>query len=342
MAAAIDGHAVRSAAKDGVAEPRPHVFPRIAGVKSMKPFQDNARPRSQYSPASNGADGTFFGGGILFAFFCLSLVLVFWSPLVSLFRLALQSDNCTHILLVPFVSLFLIYLDRRRVFQNLKSSYLCGTLVFLAGAGVYLVSRESLPQITLSFVVILIAGFIFCFGATAFRKAIFPLLFLVLMVPLTGVVLDKVEYSLQAGSATMAYQLFRLLSVPVMQDHFVLQLPGFAIQVAKECSSIRSSLALFITALLAAHLYLRKPWTRFILVAVTVPLSVFKNAVRIVTLCVLAIHVNAGFLTGNLHRDGGVVFYAGALLILGALLQVLRSAEKNGTRSPDDLLPLTQ
>jgi hypothetical protein len=39
-------------------------------------------------------------------------------------------------------------------------------------------------------------------------------------------------------------------------------------------------------------------------------------------------HVDPGFLSGNLHRDGGVVFYLMALIILGAVLQVLRSAEK--------------
>ena len=312
----------------------------------MKPFQDNARLRSQFSPASKGADRALLGGGILFAFFCLSLVLAFWPPLVSLFHLALQNDYCTHILFVPAVSASLIYLNRRRIFHGRKSSYVAGILILLAGAGLYRLAAKQLqiplstaclPQTVLLFVLSVIAGFICCFGGTVLRKATFPLLFLLLMVPLPTVALNKLIYLLQVGTSAIACQLFHMLGVPVFRDRFVFELPGFAVEVAKECSSIRSSLALFITGLLAAHLYLRKPWARFILVAITVPLAVFKNAVRIVTLCVLAIHVNPSFLIGKLHRNGGVVFYAGALLILGALLQLLRSAEKHG---PSDLLPL--
>ena len=40
-----------------------------------------------------------------------------------------------------------------------------------------------------------------------------------------------------------------------------------------------------------------------------VPLSVGKNALRIFTLSMLAIHVDPSFLTGRLHREGGVVFF---------------------------------
>jgi exosortase len=274
---------------------------------------------------------------ILFASYCLSLGVILWSPLVSLFHLALQNDYCTHILLILPISVFLVWLDRKRIFLDLRSSYILGALVFVLGAGLYLLaarpsrtalSSDSLSQIVLAFVLLLIAGFVFCFGGTAFRRASFPLLFLVLLVPLPPMMLNKVIYFLQAGSALIAYQLFHLFAVPVFHDHFTLQLPEFTIQVAKECSSIRSSLALFITGLLAAHLYLRKPWTRLVLVALTIPLSVFKNALRIVTLSILAIRFDPGFLTGKLHRDGGIVFYLIALVIIGAVLQILRSTEK--------------
>lgn len=270
-----------------------------------------------------------------FALFCCCLVVFFRDGLVSLFDLALHNDYSTHILLILPISVFFVWLDRKKIFLELRSSYVLGALIFLLGASLYLGARDSQPlsgdslsQTTAAFVLLLIAGFIFCFGGAAFRRASFPLLFLFLLIPLPPVMLNKVTYFLQAGSTRIAYQLFHLLGVPVFQDHFSLQLPEFTIRVAKECSSIRSSLALFLTGLLAARLYLRKPWARAVLVAITIPLSVFKNAVRIVTLSILAIRVDPGFLTGKLHRDGGIVFYVMALVLLGAVLQILRSTEK--------------
>lgn len=270
---------------------------------------------------------------ILFISFCVCIFIFFWSSLVSLFHLALQNDYCTHILIVPFISMFLVCLDRHRIFRSLESSYIWGTLFLVVGAGLYIESHDSLSVIILSFVASVMAGFFFCFGGTAFKSSAFPLCFLLLMVPLPAVALDRVIYFLQAGSVAIANQLFGLLSVPVARDHFTLQLPGFTVEVAKECSSIRSSMALLITGLLAAHLFLQRPWTRFVLVALTIPLAVFKNAVRIVTLCMLAMHVDPAFMAGDLHRDGGIVFYGVALAIFCGALQLLRFAEKRASRT---------
>lgn len=233
------------------------------------------------------------------------------------------------------ISVLLVFLNGKRIFRTLTHSYFWSGLLVLAGTAAYLVAKESellssggrLSVTMLSFVMLVIAGFLVSFGSTAARRAVFPLGFLFLMVPLPPEILGRIIYFLQVGSTATAYSLFHLFAVPVFRDQFVLQLPQFSIQVAAECSSIRSSLALFITGLLIAYLYLRKPWTRAVLVALTVPLSVLKNGVRIVTLCMLAMDVNPGFLTGRLHHEGGIVFFLFALLILGGVLRVLRWAE---------------
>lgn len=302
----------------------------------MTTFLDNARSRSQSIRVSTPRDGLFVSRAVAFALFCSFLIFAFWSQLVSLVDMALNTDYCTHILLIPFISTFLVCLDKKRIFQDFKSSYISGTLLLLVGAGLYWVAghprpstlNDYLTRAVLSFVLLVVAGFILCFGGAASRKASFPLSFLLLMVPLPSAVLTSTIYFLQTGSTAIAYYLFHLLAVPVFRDHFTLQLPQFTIHIAKECSSIRSSLAFFITALLAANLFLRKRWTRVVLVAISVPLSVLKNGVRIVTLSVLAIRVDPRFLTGKLHQRGGILFYLLVLLILGVLLQALRWAEK--------------
>lgn len=302
----------------------------------MRQLADSYGQRAE-AAASFPTDDMVLRRTIVFAAIGLVSIAVFRHSLVALFHLALQNDYCTHILLVPFISIFLVYLHRERIFGRLASSYACAALAACAGAILYFTalrgmhfssSDNALSLIIASFILLIFAAFYLCFGATAFRQATFPLVFLLLMIPLPPTILDRLIYFLQSGSTAIAYELFRIFSVPVLRDHFVLVLPGFSIEVARECSSIRSSLALFIAALLAAHLYLRKPWTRIVLVAVAIPLSVFKNAVRIVTLCMLSMHVDPGFLYGRLHHEGGIVFYGSALLILGLALHALRRAEK--------------
>jgi len=57
------------------------------------------------------------------------------------------------------------------------------------------------------------------------------------------------------------------------------------------------------------------------------PLAIIKNGIRITTLTLLSVYVDPGFLSGNLHRDGGVVFFLLALVILAPILLLLQNSE---------------
>jgi len=122
--------------------------------------------------------------------------------------------------------------------------------------------------------------------------------------------------------------LLRLLNVPVFKQGFTLQLPTLSVEVAEQCSGIRSSLALLITTLLVGEFVLDSVWRKWVLVASIVPILILKNGVRIVAVCLLTIYVDRGFLHGWLHTSGGIVFYILGLVILIPIIAALRSSEK--------------
>ena len=212
-----------------------------------------------------------------------------------------------------------------------------GVAVVLSGMILYwLAARGPIPQEghwplsveTLALLFVWAGVFLLCYGFDAARAAAFPLLFLLLMVPLPDVILDRVIHALQVGSTEITYLIFQAVGIPVLRDGFLLSLPGVTIEVAKECSSIRSSVALFITCLLAAHLYLRTGWKMLLFACLSFPLSILKNGVRIATLTLLAIYVNPSFLKGRLHHDGGFVFFLLALLLLWPVFLWLERSDK--------------
>jgi exosortase/archaeosortase family protein len=84
---------------------------------------------------------------------------------------------------------------------------------------------------------------------------------------------------------------------------------------------------LLVTTMVLAQLLLRSPWRKALLICMAVPLSVAKNGLRIFTIAMLGTRVDPKFLTGKLHRDGGIVFFTIALLATFALLWVLRRGE---------------
>jgi exosortase/archaeosortase family protein len=111
--------------------------------------------------------------------------------------------------------------------------------------------------------------------------------------------------------------------------------------VADACSGIRSGIALILTALLAGHMFLRSPWKKALLVAAVLPIAVLKNGLRIVSLSLLAIHVDPGILAGRLHNDGGIAFFLLALTLLLPILGLLRRWDSGSRlRGATTLAPL--
>jgi exosortase len=270
--------------------------------------------------------------------------LAFFRTLSALVQYSRHDESSSHIILIPFVAFFLLYVERQRVFSITRTSVVSGIGLALGGVILlWLASRSPSPQVgdwslslqTLSVILVWGGGFLLCYGFPALRAAAFPLLFLLLMVPLPVVILDRVIRTLQEGSTDIAYFLFQAVGTPVVRHGFQLTVPGVTIEVAKECSSIRSSIALFITCLLAAHLYLRTGWKMWLLVLLSFPLAVIKNGIRIATLTLLSIYVDPRFLTGSLHHQGGFVFFFLALLILlPVFLWLERSDNPRNSQSP--------
>ncbi|MFV2082609.1 MAG: archaeosortase/exosortase family protein, partial [bacterium] len=94
------------------------------------------------------------------------------------------------------------------------------------------------------------------------------------------------------------------------------------------CSGIRSSIGLLITVLIASHLFLKRFFTKALLVTTIIPFVLIKNGIRITTLTLLAVYVDKSYLTDSfLHKSGGVVFFAIALLLMFPILIYLRWLE---------------
>ena len=246
--------------------------------------------------------------------------------------------------MVPLLSAYIVYL-KRWVFSEAHFSFFPG-LSLLVTAALLLWTAHShirgddirLAVQVVALVLLWISGFILFYGVSVARAAAFPLLFLFLMTPLPDFVIDKAIFSLQAGSTIVATWLFRLLKVPAWREGFILHLPSINLEVAKECSGIRSSVVLLITTLLVGQFVLRSFWGKSLLVLSIVPVVILKNGVRIVTIALLTMYVDRRFLHGWLHQSGGIVFYLLGLLTLVPILILLKRVELSRSVSSNGVL----
>jgi exosortase len=265
-------------------------------------------------------------------------LVVGWHSLFSTLVLALRVDEYTHLLLIVPISVSLIFSERDLL--KLAPGPAVGLGSFLLIAAILIgVFSHTISQIDvelsfnmLAIVIWWIGSFVLCFGSHVARLFLFPLCFLFWLVPIPAPLLEKIVAIWQHGSAISASLLFSALGIPNTQDGVMLSIPGLNLEVAQECSSLRSSLMLIVTSMVLAQLFLRSFWRKTAVVLAAIPLSIAKNGVRIFTISMLGTRVDPGFLHGNLHRHGGIIFF---LLGLGAvvLLLWLLNRSENGVRT---------
>jgi exosortase len=260
-----------------------------------------------------------------------------WSSLISSLALALRDDQYTHILLILPVSVTLIFLEWKSSESSAESRASPGLILLVAAVVATLFARLQIfplqrdQQLSLNMLALVLwwlGAFIVSFGARAFRRALFPLCFLFWIVPIPESVLYPIIRLLQAGSARSAGSLFEAAGVPVAQAGTQITVPGLTIEVARECSSIRSSLMLVVTTMVLAQMLLRAVWRKAFVIAVAIPMSVAKNGLRIFVLAMLTTRVDRSFIDGRLHHQGGIIYFLIALAAIILLIWAFRRGEQ--------------
>lgn len=273
----------------------------------------------------------------MFGGYALLLVLAFCRPLVDLARYALSENLHSHILLIPFVCAYLIFLKRGELGRAGPGSPVPAALFLVVGlAGLFAIfsgaseswsRNDSLGLATGTFLCLLVAGAFQILGHRWMRTITFPIFFLIFLIPLPDRVVLGVENMLVLASAEVTALLFKITGTPVYRTGQVFELPGVVLEVARECSGIRSSWVLLITSFLASYLLLQTTWRRALIVGLVIPLGILRNGFRILVIGLLCVRYGPHMIDSPVHRSGGPYFFALSLLPLFLLLWWLRRGE---------------
>jgi exosortase len=290
--------------------------------------------RAQPAFALTSARRRAFFPGIGCLLVCILPAIFVRILLRDLLALVWDDDAYSHIPFVLAVSAFFLVADRKRIFAAPAGPRGMPVAIAIAGAaGVALAGvnpwhwseSDQISLLVLGFVLLWSGAFGIFFGEDAMRTARFPLLFLWFAIPMPKAVLSEIIALLQRASADTVDLVFRLFHTPAARQGFEFALPGVTIRVAEECSGIRSTLALVMTAVLAGHLWLRSFGRSLLLCLTVIPIAILKNALRIAVLSWLAVYVDMRFLTGSIHhRYGGMIFFVVGLLMMWAVLALLQ------------------
>lgn len=297
------------------------------------PPQPSAIPSSAAATSHHGKIKILIGA-------LLALGLAFSWPAYQLVRFALGSELYSHVILIPFVSAYLVWLKRSQLSWSGRPLYAIWPIAFIAAAAGfvawYFIEQGSPTphlQNALAFAVyalVLSLTGICCwlFTRTTLRTIAFPLGFLVCTAPFPLAVEAGFEKLLQHGSSMVAQVFFQIIGTPVFREGTFFHLPGFKMQVAPECSGIHSTLVLFITSLFAGQLLLRSNWSRTLLILAVLPIALLRNGLRVTTIGELCIRIGPEMIDSFIHRHGGPIFFAISLVPFSLLLFFLLKRER--------------
>jgi exosortase C (VPDSG-CTERM-specific) len=264
-----------------------------------------------------------------FLVFASLLTLCFVLPLAHWVRFALNSGLFSYVLLVPFISGYLIWIRRKDVGSESGRSLLPAAFLAAIGLGVLAAgmvgsAENALTYQMLSYCCLLWGGGFAFLGMQIMRALAFPALFLIFVAPIPPSIVTLLEAALQRASAEVAYRFIAWSGIPILRSGFDFHMPRFSLSIAPQCSGIRSSLVLFITSLVAGYLFCRNARARWILALFVIPLGIARNAFRILVLAYLCVRVDPSYINSPIHKQGGPLFFVLSLIPFGFVLYLLR------------------
>src|SRR6266496_621001 len=164
-----------------------------------------------------------------FAGWCIYLVILcgtFALALREFVAYAAHSDVHSYVLLIPFVSAYLIYIRWKELSRELSTSWGYALLLAAAGTGALLASlhftelgqNDYMTLIALAFLCFVIAGTFLFLGSKWARSAMFPLFFLAFIIPLPEAAVNSLENASKEASAEVAKWLFLISGTPFLRE----------------------------------------------------------------------------------------------------------------------------
>jgi exosortase len=264
-----------------------------------------------------------------------ALLLICYAPI--LYRMAVQwstDENMGHGFFVPLVAGFIAWQRRGELAQAQPKPNGWGlVLVILAAVGALAATLGTeLFTARMSFIVALVGVILYLGGTRWVRILAFPLLLLPFMVPIPAIIYAQLTLKLQMLASQLGEAMISAMGIPVLRAGNTLQLPSQTLDIAEACSGIRSLMSLGFLSLLYAYVVDKRVWMRWALLAVTIPIAIGANGVRVAVTGLLS-EINTKLAQGAYHEGEGYIVFVVALAALVVVHRLISLAARRWERA---------
>jgi exosortase A len=267
------------------------------------------------------------------AAFVSVFVFLYWQTIYTMAADWYIDENYSHGFLIPFITGYILWQKKDSIKTANFVPSNAGILLVIMGLGFYLVGTVAGESFTMriSMLVVLAGTIIFAYGFGLFKTISFPFFYLVFMIPLPYILYDSVAFPLKLIVSKYSVSFLKLIGIPVLREGNIIQLVSTTLEVADACSGIRSMMSLLALSAALAYFTQRGWLKRTILIALSVPIALFANSIRVIGTGILASRYGSAAAEGFFHEFAGLVIFGVAMtmLILSAVLMGKMGSKKH-------------
>ncbi len=258
---------------------------------------------------------------------CMLLLLVAYLPTIAwmIDRWSAKESYYSHGFLIPAISLFVIW-QRRSILSKIKiANNIAGIWIVAACLFIHIISAALriyfLSGFSLVFAIYGLA--LFFFGREMSRKLIFPIFFLLVMIPLPLVIIGNLTVKLKLLATQLSVFVLNHIGFRCIQDGSVIRMPSSFIEVAAPCSGLRSIISLVTLGLLFAYAVKTSFLKKSVLFLSSIPIAIATNVMRITLVAAVNDLYGGKVAMGAFHDFTGFLVFAVAFIGLFGVSQAL-------------------
>jgi exosortase len=253
------------------------------------------------------------------------LLWTYGAVLAGLVRQWSADDNYSHGFFVIPLAAFFAWERRERLFQAARRPSAAGLALILLSLVLFVAGTfgAELFLTRASLIGVLAGAILFIWGREHLRVLLFPIAFLLLMIPLPAIIFNQIAFPLQLLASQAGESVIAAAGIPVLREGNVLHLPARTLEVAEACSGIRSLVSLITLAIVLGYFTEPRVRARIAIAVAAVPIAIIANAARVAGTGLVAEWVSPAAADGFFHSFSGwlvfIVAFAGLLLFQRAL-----------------------
>ena len=227
---------------------------------------------------------------------------------------------------MPVVCAYLIWRKRSKLKALPVESSQAGLFILIAGLLLHIIS--SILKINfgsyVSLVIVLEGLVLYLLGKKVNRQLLFPLAFLVFMIPLPNVIIIGLSFKMKILASQISSNLISKMGIPAVRDGSTIYLPNGKLMVGDPCSGLRSLISLLALGALFTQFIQGSRAKKNILFLSAAPIALASNALRIIALLLVTYVYGEQAALGLFHDFSGMMVFIIAFLGLFLMTKALR------------------